>query len=85
VVWLAAKLLNRGRRSHSFDDHRPCARGGIAPGIGGDVVDGVGCHLRGVDDDVAYERAVQECFVAEAIALVVSLSEMILRQVTNKK
>jgi len=27
--------------------------------VGGDVVDGVGCGLGGVDDDVAWESAVE--------------------------
>ena len=33
--------------------------------VGGDVVDGVGCHFRGVEDDVAYEGAAEEGFDAE--------------------
>src|ERR1019366_2717092 len=33
--------------------------------------DGVGCHLRCVDDDIAHERTVEECFVAKIMALVV--------------
>src|SRR5664280_891125 len=57
----ACDLHNRGASA--------CAR--VAPSIRRDVVDGVGCHLRGVDDDVAHECAVQEGFVAEIMALVV--------------
>ena len=59
------------RRGRGLNNNRPGARARVAPGVGGDVVDGVGCHLRGVDDDVARKRAVQECFVAEIVALVV--------------
>ena len=61
--------MNRG--SGRLDNDRAGAGGGIARGVSGDVVDGVGGNLRGVDDDVAYERAIQECFVAEIMALVV--------------
>jgi hypothetical protein len=55
----------------SVDYHRAGVGRGVAPGVGGDVVDGVGCRLRCVDDDVAHEGAVQKCFVAEVMALVV--------------
>ena len=44
----------------------------LPPGVGGDVVDGVGGHLRCVDDDVARQRAVQECLIAQRVALIVS-------------
>ena len=54
-----------------LDDNRTGARAGVAPGVGCDIVDGVGRYLRGVDNDVAHERAVQKCFVAEIMALVV--------------
>jgi hypothetical protein len=35
--------------------------------VGGDVVDGVGCDLRCVEDDVGDERAVEVGFDAEAL------------------
>ena len=61
--------MNRGSCRLNDDRTSACTR--IAPGVGGNVVDGVGRYLRRVDDDVAYERSVQECFVAEIMALVV--------------
>ena len=56
---LSWRVVTRG-----FDDHRPCARAGVAPGVCGDVVDGVGRCLRCVDDDVAHERAVESGDIA---------------------
>src|ERR1019366_3232491 len=47
------------------------AGGRVAPGVGGAVIDGVGRYLRRVDEDVAHECAVQKCFVAEIMPLVV--------------
>ena len=41
----------------SADDHGAGAGGGVAPGVGRDVVDGVGRYLRGIDQDIAHERA----------------------------
>ena len=47
------------------------ARARIAPGVGGDVVDGVGRYLRCVDQDISRENAVEERFIAEIMGLVV--------------
>jgi hypothetical protein len=54
---LSWRVVTRG-----FDENRAGARGGVAPGVGSYVVDGVGRHLRGIDKDVAHERAVQESY-----------------------
>ena len=50
---LSWRVVTRG-----FDENRASACARIAPSVGGDVVDGVGRYLRGVDDDVAHERSV---------------------------
>jgi hypothetical protein len=41
--------------------------GGESGGVGDDLVDGVGCHLRCIEDDVAHECAVEEGFDAEVL------------------
>jgi hypothetical protein len=43
------------------------ARARIAPGVGGDVVDGVGRHLRGVDVELVIVPFVAVKFVANAL------------------
>jgi hypothetical protein len=48
-----------------LDDDGSCACGGEAGLVGHDVVDGVGCRLGCVEDDVAHELAVEKCFDAE--------------------
>src|SRR5664279_587915 len=64
-------MLNRRRRTGGLHNHGAVTGAGVAPGISCNVVDGVRCHLRCVDDDVAHEGAVQKCFVAEIMPLVV--------------
>jgi hypothetical protein len=59
------------RRGGCLDDDRASARGGVAPRVCDDVVDRVRCYLRRVDQDVAHECAVQKCFVAKIMTLVV--------------
>jgi hypothetical protein len=61
--------LNRG--SCRLNNDRASARGGVAPGVGGDVVDGVSCHLRRVDQNISRENAVDENPVGQIVALVV--------------
>ena len=61
--------MNRG--SCRLDNNCAGAGRGVALSVGSNVVDGVGGDLRRVDEDVADERAIQKCFVAEVMALVV--------------
>ena len=44
---------------------------GITPGVGGDVVDGVGGYLRCVDQNISREGTVDEGAVRQIVALVV--------------
>jgi hypothetical protein len=43
--------LRRCGSACDLHNHGAGVGGGVAPGVDGDVVDGVGCHLRGVDDE----------------------------------
>ena len=70
VARLIVKGVNcAGRRGAeaggSLDADRTSACTRITPGVGGDVVDGVGCYRARVDDDVAGELAVEEGFQVE--------------------
>jgi len=58
--------LNGGNRCcRCLDEDGAGARGAVAFGVCGDVVDGVGGDLARVDHDVRDERAVEESLVAE--------------------
>jgi hypothetical protein len=70
-VGLVPGSLNRWGRRRGVDDNCAGAGGGIAPGVGGDVVDSVGRYLRRVDQDVSGQDAVDECPVRQIVALVV--------------
>jgi hypothetical protein len=54
-----------------LDDNRAGAGARIAPGVRCDVVDGVGGELRGVDQNIPRENAVDEGAVREIVPLVV--------------
>ena len=44
-----------------------CRCCGVAPGVGGNVIDRIGCGGGRVDDDVAHELSVEEVFQAEIL------------------
>jgi len=56
---------SRRRVGCGHDEDGSGAGRGEAVIVGGDVVDRIGCDLARVEDDVARERAVEECLVAE--------------------
>jgi hypothetical protein len=59
------------RRSGCLDNNRASARARVAAGVICDVVDGVGCYLRRIDQDVSGQNAVDKCPAREIITLVV--------------
>ena len=65
MVWVNPLLSEVRRRRCLFDDDDSCAGGREAVIVRGDVVDGVGGYLARVDDDIGYQRAVEEGLVAE--------------------
>ena len=63
--------LDRWGKAGSLNNNCPGACRCIAPSIGCDVVDGVGCHLRCVDQNISRERSVDEGSIGQIVALVV--------------
>jgi hypothetical protein len=57
VIWHF--FLNR------FDDYGAGGSRGVASAVGRDIVDGVRRGGRRIDNDIAHECAVEECFIGE--------------------
>ena len=62
----------RIERPVRLNDHRPRARARVAPGIGGDVVDGVGRFLRRIDQNISGQSETISLFAERPAATAIS-------------